>query len=76
MPLVVLLFMSMLPLHEDRPDRQKAMFYNALRIYKKYIKILELKQIIPIFYFSTKYNASDNLRLTLYTVCNELVLLL
>lgn len=39
MPLVVLLFMSMLPLHEDRPDRQKAMFYNALRIYKKYVFI-------------------------------------
>lgn len=38
MPLVVLLFMSMLPLHEDRPDRQKAMFYNALRIYVKYVK--------------------------------------
>lgn len=38
MPLVVLLFMSMLPLHEDRPDRQKAMFYNALRLYVKYVK--------------------------------------
>lgn len=38
MPLVVLLFMSMLPLHDDRPDRQKAMFYNALRLYSSYVK--------------------------------------
>ena len=37
MPLVVLLFMSMLPLHADRPDRQKAMFYNALRLYYLHI---------------------------------------
>lgn len=37
MPLVVLLFLSMLPLHSDRPDRQKAMLINALRIYKKFI---------------------------------------
>lgn len=33
-PLVVLLFISMLPLHADRPDRQKAMLLNAIRIYK------------------------------------------
>lgn len=32
-PLVVLLFLSMLPLHSDRPDRQKAMLANALRLY-------------------------------------------
>lgn len=37
MPLVVLLFLSMLPLHGDRPDRQKAMLINALRLYKEYI---------------------------------------
>ena len=37
MPLVVLLFLSMLPLHSDRPDRQKAMFVNALRLYKTFI---------------------------------------
>lgn len=37
MPLVVLLFLSMLPLHSDRPDRQKAMFYNALRLYAQYV---------------------------------------
>lgn len=37
MPLVVLLFMSMLPLHCERPDRQKAMFYNALRLYTLYV---------------------------------------
>lgn len=35
LPLVVLLFLSMLPLHSDRPDRQKAMLANALRLYKK-----------------------------------------
>lgn len=29
------LFLSMLPLHYDRPDRQKAMLANALRLYRK-----------------------------------------
>lgn len=38
MPLVVLLFISMLPLHSDRPDRQKAMLTNALRLYSEHIK--------------------------------------
>ena len=33
LPLVILLFLSMLPLHSDRPDRQKAMLINALRLY-------------------------------------------
>ncbi|ENU15170.1 hypothetical protein QUG64_12310 [Acinetobacter lwoffii] len=37
MPLVVLLFLSMLPLHSDRADRQKAMLLNAIRIYKFYV---------------------------------------
>ena len=37
MPLVVLLFISMIPLHSDRPDRQKAMFINALRLYKEFV---------------------------------------
>ena len=37
MPLVILLFISMLPLHSDRPERQKAMLANALRLYKLYI---------------------------------------
>lgn len=37
MPLVVLLFLSMLPLHSDRPDRQKAMLMNALRLYSHYV---------------------------------------
>lgn len=32
-PLVVLLFLSMLPLHADRPDRQRAMVANALRLF-------------------------------------------
>ncbi|HBH9166347.1 TPA: hypothetical protein KYC05_004998, partial [Escherichia coli] len=36
MPLTTLLFLSMLPLHSDRPDRQKAMLFNALRIYSTY----------------------------------------
>ena len=31
--LVVLLFLSMLPLHSDRPDRQKAMLANAYKIH-------------------------------------------
>ncbi|MHA3893499.1 glycosyltransferase family protein [Acinetobacter sp. GXMZU3951] len=33
-PLVVLLFFSMLPLHKDRLDRQKAMLLNAFRLYE------------------------------------------
>ena len=37
MPLVVLLFLSMLPLHADKPDRQKAMLLNAVRLYKEII---------------------------------------
>ena len=37
MPAVVLLFLSMLPLHSDRPDRQDAMLANALRLYKEYV---------------------------------------
>ncbi len=37
MPLTVLLFLSMLPLHSDRPDRQKAMLINALRLYTEYV---------------------------------------
>lgn len=38
MPLVVILFISMLPLHADRPDRQKAMLLNAVRLYKGFVK--------------------------------------
>ena len=37
MPLVILLFLSMLPLHSDRPDRQEAMLMNALRLYSEEI---------------------------------------
>jgi molybdopterin-guanine dinucleotide biosynthesis protein A len=37
MPLTVLLFLSMLPLHSDRPDRQRAMILNALRLYSNFI---------------------------------------
>lgn len=37
MPAVVLLFLSMLPLHADRPDRQRAMLLNAYRLYKIYV---------------------------------------
>lgn len=33
LPICVLLFLSMLPLHSDRPDRQDAMLANALRLY-------------------------------------------
>ena len=32
--LTVLLFLSMLPLHSDRPDRQSAFLANALRLYQ------------------------------------------
>lgn len=37
MPAVVILFLSMLPLHADRPDRQRAMLVNALRLYAEYV---------------------------------------
>lgn len=37
-PLVILLFISMLPLHNDREDRQKAMLANAVRLYIEYMK--------------------------------------
>lgn len=37
MPLTVLLFISMLPLHNDRKDRQAAMLVNALRLYAEYM---------------------------------------
>lgn len=37
MPAVVLLFLSMLPLHSDRPDRQQAMLVNAFRLYRDYV---------------------------------------
>lgn len=33
LPLVILLFFSMLPLHSDRPDRQRAMLLNGFRLY-------------------------------------------
>ena len=33
LPLVVLLFISMIPLHADNPIRQKAFFANSLRVY-------------------------------------------
>jgi hypothetical protein len=35
-PILVHLFLSMLPLHSDHPNRQKAMLANALRIYVEF----------------------------------------
>ena len=32
-PISILLFLSMLPLHKDRPDRQRSFLANALRLY-------------------------------------------
>jgi hypothetical protein len=37
MPLTILLFISMLPLHADNPGRQDALLANGLRLYKDYI---------------------------------------
>lgn len=37
MPLVILLFITMVPLHEDRPDRQLAFMLNAKRLYKSFM---------------------------------------
>lgn len=44
MPIVVLLFLSMLPLHHDRPDRQRAMLANAIRLYHQTAVSLEWPQ--------------------------------
>lgn len=41
LPLVILLFLSMLPLHVDRPDRQQAMLLNALRLYTDLLRNVE-----------------------------------
>jgi len=38
MPLTILLFLSMLPLHSDNKERQIALFANAFRLYEKYIQ--------------------------------------
>lgn len=35
-PIMILLFLSMLPLHYDNPKRQNAMLANALRLYVEY----------------------------------------
>lgn len=32
------LFLSMIPLHSDRPDRQKAMLINAVRLFDEYLE--------------------------------------
>lgn len=37
MPLTVLLFLSMLPLHADDKNRQMGLFANALRLYEKFV---------------------------------------
>ena len=34
-PISILLFLSMLPLHADRPDRQRAFLANALRLFQE-----------------------------------------
>ena len=34
-PIMVLLFLSMLPLHVDNPPRQRALMANALRLYQE-----------------------------------------
>lgn len=35
----ILLFLSMLPLHFDKPHRQEAMLANALRLYYEYLRV-------------------------------------
>lgn len=37
MPLVVLLFLSMIPLHADKPSRQTAFLANAIRLYTSFV---------------------------------------
>jgi len=36
-PLTILLFISMVPLHSDKPERQRAMVINSVRLYKEYV---------------------------------------
>jgi hypothetical protein len=36
MPMTIMLFLSMLPLHSDKPQRQTALLANALRLYAQY----------------------------------------
>jgi hypothetical protein len=38
MPITILLFLSMLPLHSDNSSRQKAFLGNALRLYQAFLK--------------------------------------
>jgi hypothetical protein len=35
----ILLFISMIPLHKDNIDRQKALILNAYRLYKIYLSL-------------------------------------
>ncbi|MEO9945787.1 hypothetical protein [Paraglaciecola sp.] len=42
----VQLFLSMLPLHYDRPDRQQAMIANALRLTSKLVKLETLNKCL------------------------------
>ena len=37
-PILIHLFLSMLPLHNDYPERQNAMLANALRLYLEFKK--------------------------------------
>ena len=37
-PILIHLFLSLLPLHNDYVDRQKAFLANALRLYVEFIK--------------------------------------
>lgn len=45
MPAVVLLFLSMLPLHADRPDRQRAMLLNAFRLYQRHVHHAQIDNV-------------------------------
>ncbi len=40
LPLTVLLFLSMLPLHSDDRRKQQALFANALRLYQEHVHLL------------------------------------
>lgn len=44
-PILVHLFLSMLPLHSDNPFRQEAMLANALKLYSEYEKIEQKKEL-------------------------------
>lgn len=55
-PILIHLFFSMLPLHNDSPERQKAMLANALRLYVEFKKPKhKMTIVIPMAGLSSRF---------------------